>query len=75
MEKQSDSRKVVIVGAVDVGASAGISVAGAEIPMGSAKLTADVRYVFLNYDFQQVPELSGLHSDFFMVTFGILFGI
>jgi hypothetical protein len=49
--------------------------AGAEIPMGSAKLTADVCYVFLNYDFQQVPELSGLHSDFFKVTFGILFGI
>ena len=49
--------------------------AGAEIPMGPAKLTADVRYVFLNYKFQQVPELSGLHSDFFMVTFGILFGI
>jgi len=49
--------------------------AGGEIPMGSVKLTADVRYVFLNYDFQQVPELSGLHSDFFMVTFGLLFGI
>ena len=49
--------------------------AGGEIPMGSIKLTADVRYVFLNYDFQQVPELSGLHSDFFMVTFGLLFGI
>jgi hypothetical protein len=49
--------------------------AGGEIPIGSAKLTADVRYVFLNYKFQQVPELSGLHSDFFMVTFGILFGI
>ena len=49
--------------------------AGGEIPMGSVKLTADVRYVFLNYDFQQVPELTGLHSDFFMVTFGLLFGI
>jgi hypothetical protein len=49
--------------------------AGGEVPLGRAKLTADVRYVFLNYNFQQVPELSGLHSDFFMVTFGILFGI
>jgi hypothetical protein len=49
--------------------------AGGELPIGSAKLTADVRYVFLNYDFQQVPGLSGLHSDFFMVTLGILFGI
>ncbi len=55
--------------------------AGVELPLsGSASspntiLTADIRYVFLNYDFQQMPGSSNLKSDFVVITAGILFGL
>ncbi len=48
---------------------------GAEVPVGNVKLTADLRYVFINYDWQEVPGLSGLKSNFIMAGVGILFGI
>ena len=48
---------------------------GVELPFGSStKVTGDIRYVFLNYDFKQVPGTNDLNSDFYMVTFGILYG-
>ena len=50
--------------------------AGMDIPVGSnAKLVGDIRYVFLNYDFKTVPGSSGLNSDFYVITLGLLFGI
>ena len=50
--------------------------AGVELPVGSnTKLTGDIRYVFLNYDFKEVPGLGDLKSDFFVVTVGFLFGL
>ncbi len=47
--------------------------AGADLPIGFGRLTGDVRYVFLNYDFKQVPGTSGLKANFFLFTVGVLF--
>jgi opacity protein-like surface antigen len=50
--------------------------AGAELPVGDKfKLTGDIRYVFLNYDFQEIPGSANLKSDFFVITVGFLFGL
>lgn len=47
---------------------------GAEIPLATtAKLVGDIRYVFLDYDFQAIPGTSGLNSDFYVITAGLLF--
>jgi opacity protein-like surface antigen len=49
---------------------------GVELPVGSsAKLTADIRYVFLNYDFQDVPGQGKQKANFYAVTVGLLFGL
>ena len=49
---------------------------GVELPLGhAAKLTGDIRYVFLNYDFKTVPGSSGLKSDFYVMTAGLLFNL
>jgi len=49
---------------------------GAELPIGSSfKLTADIRYVFLNYDFKEIPGSNDLDSNFYLVTAGILFNL
>ncbi|MCX5801037.1 MAG: outer membrane beta-barrel protein [Candidatus Eisenbacteria bacterium] len=49
---------------------------GVEVPVGpSFKLTADVRYVFLNYDFKEIPGSEDLDSNFTVVTVGFLFGL
>jgi opacity protein-like surface antigen len=48
--------------------------AGLEIPVGkNSKLIADIRYVFLNYNFGKVPGSSDLSSNFFIITTGYLF--
>ena len=50
--------------------------AGAELPVGaSAKLVGDIRYVFLNYNFEQFPGSSNLSANFYVITVGLLFGI
>jgi len=49
---------------------------GVELPVGSNfKLTADIRYVFLNYDFNEIPGSSHLDSNFYVLTAGFLFGL
>ncbi len=48
---------------------------GLEIPLGKrTKLAGDIRYVFLNYDFDQVPGVQ-LDSDFYMLAVGMQFGL
>jgi opacity protein-like surface antigen len=53
--------------------------AGVQFPLGgstdnpSSILTADLRYVFLNYDFRQMPGASNLKSDFVVLNIGLLF--
>ena len=48
---------------------------GVELPLGSVKLTGDVRYVFLNYNFKGIPGGSKLKSNFYVITVGFLFGL
>jgi opacity protein-like surface antigen len=48
---------------------------GLELPLGSStKLAGDIRYVFLNYDFEEVPGAE-IDSNFYVVTVGLLFGL
>jgi len=49
---------------------------GVELPMGSNfKLTGDIRYVFLDYKFEEIPGTGNLKSDFFVICIGFLFGL
>jgi len=49
---------------------------GVEVPVGSNfKLTADLRYVFLNYDFKEIPGSGDLNSNFYVLTFGFLISL
>lgn len=49
---------------------------GAELPLGSsAKIVGDIKYVFLDYDFQVVPGTSGVNSDFYVISAGLLFNL
>ncbi len=49
---------------------------GLEIPFGSGtKLYGDIRYVFLDYEFKQLPGSEGLESDFYIITVGLLWGM
>lgn len=48
---------------------------GVEVPIAtSVKLTGDFRYVFLNYDFDDVPVVE-VDRDFYVITAGFLFGL
>ncbi len=46
--------------------------AGLEVPLGTARLTLDVRYVFLNYDLDKIENLPETDHDFLAVTLGLL---
>jgi opacity protein-like surface antigen len=49
---------------------------GLELPIGpSVKLNGDIRYVFLNYDFQAFPGRGDLKSNFTVITVGLLFDL
>jgi len=49
---------------------------GVELPVGSSfKLTGDIRYVFLNYDFKEMPGSSDMKSNFTVITVGLLFNL
>ncbi len=49
---------------------------GVELPLGSvAKLVGDIRYVFLNYEFENFPGSNDVNSDFYVITAGLLFGL
>lgn len=52
--------------------------AGLELPVGeNMKLTGDIRYVFLGYefrDFAQSALLNDVNSNFYAITVGLLFG-
>jgi opacity protein-like surface antigen len=49
---------------------------GLEIPLGdAAKLVGDLRYVYLNYSFGEVPGSDEIDSDFYMATGGLLFNL
>jgi opacity protein-like surface antigen len=49
---------------------------GVDIPVGSnMTLTADIRYVFINYDFQSIPGSGEVSSDFYVFSVSLLFGL
>jgi opacity protein-like surface antigen len=49
---------------------------GLELPLGTVgKLVGDVRWVFLDYDFQQFPGSNGVKNDFYVITVGLMFGL
>jgi len=50
---------------------------GAEVPLGeSVRLFGDVRYVFLDYNFDDLDDipLSEMESNFYVISVGIIFG-
>jgi opacity protein-like surface antigen len=50
--------------------------AGVEIPVRNRfKVIGDIRYVFLNYDFEAIPGSNDLKSNFYVITAGFLFNI
>jgi opacity protein-like surface antigen len=50
--------------------------AGVEVPLASTvQLVGDIRYVFLDYSFENVPGTEGVNSDFYVITVGLLFGL
>jgi opacity protein-like surface antigen len=47
---------------------------GVELPVAEQfNLTADVRYVFLNYDFEDFPGSNNIESNFYVLAFGFLY--
>lgn len=49
---------------------------GVELPVGSNFiLTGDIRYVFLDYDFNEFPGSDELKSNFYVITVGLLYGL
>jgi len=47
--------------------------AGTEIPLGNVVLTGDVRYVFLNVDFNNTAKLFSTKSNYYTICAGMLF--
>lgn len=49
---------------------------GVELPVGkNSKFTGDIKYVFIDYDFNSIPGIGDKNSDFYVVSFGFLFGL
>lgn len=49
---------------------------GIDLPVGkSTTLTADIRYVFLDYNFGALPGSANLDSDFYMINAGLMLGL
>ena len=46
---------------------------GLALPLGAASLIGDLRYVFLDYDFQEVPGVGSTDADFYVISAGLLF--
>ncbi len=47
---------------------------GLDLPLGSStRLIGDIKYVFLNYNFTNYPGSSGVNSNFYVMTAGLLF--
>ncbi len=49
---------------------------GVELPVSkNILLTGDIKYVFLNYDFEKVPGIEDDNANFYIINAGILFGL
>jgi hypothetical protein len=47
---------------------------GVEFPLSTVTITADLRYVFIDYKWNYVPGSGDRSGNFYMLTFGLLFG-
>jgi len=48
---------------------------GVELPLGeSAKIAGDIRYVFIDYEFEEFPGSEDTNSDFYVITVTLLLG-
>ncbi|MFH1279753.1 MAG: outer membrane beta-barrel protein [Candidatus Eisenbacteria bacterium] len=48
---------------------------GVELPLGqSALIVADIRYVFLDYEFEEFPGSGDTDANFYVITIGLLLG-
>ena len=49
---------------------------GVELPVGNnSKFIGDIRYVFLDYDFDSIPGIGDKNSDFYVLSLSFLFGL
>jgi opacity protein-like surface antigen len=49
---------------------------GLELPFSStSKITGDIRYVFIDYDIEELVEFNGVQNNFYVITVGLLIGI
>jgi hypothetical protein len=46
--------------------------AGLQVPLNNMQLSADIRYVFLNYDLDEIENIGETDSDFIAITVGLL---
>jgi opacity protein-like surface antigen len=50
--------------------------AGVELPVSErAMITGDIKYVFLNYDWEEVPGIEDSDANFYIINVGVLFGL
>ncbi len=52
--------------------------AGVELPLGLSSnnyITADIKYVFLNYDFKTIPGTGDTNANFYVISAGLQFGL
>lgn len=48
---------------------------GVELPLGeTARIAGDVRYVFIDYEFEDLPGSETAESNFYVITVSLLFG-
>lgn len=49
---------------------------GVEVPLGSrVKLIGDLRYVFLDYEFEEFPGSDNIQADYYVFMIGVLFSL
>ena len=49
---------------------------GIELPLGlGTKIVSDIKYVFLDYAFNNFPGAGGVNSNFYVISVGLLFGL
>jgi hypothetical protein len=49
---------------------------GIELPLGlGTKITSDIKYVFLDYEFNNFPGAGGVNNNFYVISVGFLFGL
>jgi opacity protein-like surface antigen len=49
---------------------------GVEFPFSTtSKIIGDIRYVFIDYDIEELVQINGVQNNFYVITVGLLIGI